>query len=202
MNTPAHLILAAAIWCRPADRRPGHAHPPRLQARINAAALTGGILPDLSLFLMVLWEARVNLRSPAQIFGEDYRDPFWQTWFSIDNSIPLWATLLALALWRRWPVVGALAGAALLHVATDLPLHHNDGRAHFQPLTDWVFESPVSYWDTAHHAAIVGPLEAALCLALAVLLWRRFCSRLARGLIAVALLAELAPALVFPLMFG
>lgn len=151
---------------------------------------------------MVLWEARVNGRTPHQIFGYDYRDPFWQTVFSVDNSIPLWAALTALAAWRRWPVLLAFAGAALVHVLLDLPLHHNDGRAHFQPFTDWVFESPVSYWDPAHYGWLVGPLEGLLCLALGVILWRRFRSRVAHALIAAALLAELAPALIFPLMFG
>ncbi|MEO1686395.1 MAG: cobalamin biosynthesis protein CobQ [Pseudomonadota bacterium] len=198
MNTPAHLILAAAIWARPtqAHRRPAQ------QARINGAALAGALIPDASLYFMVLWEARVNGRTPRQIFGEDYRDPFWQTVFSTDNSIPLWTLLTALAAWRRWPVMLALSGAALLHVLTDFPLHHNDGRAHFQPFTDWIFESPVSYWDPNHYGWLMGPLEGLLCLGLGVILWRRFRSRIAHALIAVALLAELAPALIFPLMFG
>ncbi|MEM1316617.1 MAG: zinc dependent phospholipase C family protein [Pseudomonadota bacterium] len=198
MNTPAHLILAAAIWARP-TRRGGR---PARQARINAAALIGSVLPDLSLYFMVLWEARVNGRSPAQIFGEDYRDPFWQTVFAVDNSIPLWLGLTALAAWRRWAVLGALSGAALLHVLTDLPLHHNDGRAHFMPFTDWIFESPVSYWDPNHYGWLVGPVEALLCVGLSILLWRRFRSRLVHALIGVALLLEVAPALIFPLMFG
>ena len=88
----------------------------------------------------------------------------------------------------------------LLHLGLDLPLHHNDGRAHFQPFTDWVFESPLSYWDPAHYGWLVGPVEAAVCAALAWALWRRFRSRVAHALIAVALVAELVPALAFPLL--
>jgi hypothetical protein len=37
-----------------------------------------------------------------------------------------------------------------------------------------VFESPVSYWDSAQHARVIAPLEAGACLGLFVLLWRRF----------------------------
>ncbi|MEM6440410.1 MAG: cobalamin biosynthesis protein CobQ [Pseudomonadota bacterium] len=198
MNTPAHLILAAAIWARPTRRG---AHPGR-QARVNGAALAGALIPDASLYFMVLWEARVNGRTPRQIFGEDYRDPFWQTVFAVDNSIPLWVALAALSAWRRWPVLGALSGAALLHVLTDFPLHHNDGRAHFMPFTDWIYESPVSYWDPNRYGWLVGPLEGLLCLGLGAILWRRFSSRVSHALIAIALLAELAPAILFPLLFG
>ena len=196
MNTPAHLLLTAALYARPTAGAPR----PARQARINAAALAGSLIPDASLYVMVLWEARVNARTPAQIFGEDYRDPFWTTVFSVDNSIPLWAALLALGLALRLAPLAALAGAALLHCAVDLPLHHNDGRPHFQPFTGWIYESPVSYWDPAHYGDIVGPVEFALCLALAALLRRRFRSRIVHALLAAALLAEVAPALVFPLV--
>ena len=196
MNTPAHLLLAAAIYARPTRA----AADPARRARINGAALAGALIPDASLYLMVLWEARVNRRTPAQIFGEDYRDPFWTAVFSVDNSIPLWAALLILGLALRLAPLAALAGAALLHCAVDLPLHHDDGRPHFQPFTGWIYESPVSYWDPAHHGDIVGPLEFALCLGLALLLWRRFRSRIVHALLAAALLAEAAPALVFPLI--
>ncbi|MFO7856060.1 MAG: cobalamin biosynthesis protein CobQ [Paracoccaceae bacterium] len=198
MNTPAHLVVAAALFCRPT--RP-HAHPAR-QARVNAAALAGALIPDLSLFLMVLWESRVNLRTPDQIFGYDYRDPFWQAWFAVDNSIPLWAAVTLAGLALRAPAVLALGAAALVHVLSDLPLHHNDARPHFQPFTDWVFVSPVSYWDPARHGWLVGPLEALLVAGLCLLLWRRFRSRLVHALLAAAMLAEIAPALVFPLILG
>jgi len=198
MNTPAHLIVAAALFCRPT--RP-HERPAQ-QARVNAAALAGALIPDLSLFLMVLWESRVNLRTPEQIFGHDYRDPFWQAWFAVDNSIPLWAAVALAGLALRAPAVLALGGAALVHVLTDLPLHHNDARPHFLPFTDWVFVSPVSYWDPARYGWLVGPLEALLVAALCLLLYRRFRSRLVHALLAAAMLAELAPALVFPLILA
>lgn len=204
MNTPAHLLLAAAVFARPAGgpRPPSGGATPRVQARRNGAALLGAVLPDLSLFLMVAWERRANGRSWEQIFGHDYRDPFWQAVFAVDNSIPLYAALLALALARGWGTPTALSGAALLHLATDLPLHHNDARAHFQPFSDWVFVSPVSYWDPERHGDLAGPLEGLLCVALAALLWRRFRSRPARALIATALALEAAPAFLFPLLTG
>jgi hypothetical protein len=54
---------------------------------------------------------------------------------------------LALAIWQRSTWVIALTGAALVHLALDFPLHRYDGGSDFWPVTWWVFESPVSYWD-------------------------------------------------------
>jgi hypothetical protein len=47
----------------------------------------------------------------------------------------------------------------VLHVAADLPLHREDAHGHFYPFSDWHFESPISYWDPAHHGLVVGGLE-------------------------------------------
>ena len=68
----------------------------------------------------------------------------------------------------------AFAGAGLLHLALDFPLHTHDARMHFWPVSDWVFESPFSYWDNAAHAGVIGPMEFFLTLFCASLLWRRF----------------------------
>jgi hypothetical protein len=66
------------------------------------------------------------------------------------------------------------AVAALLHVGTDFLLHHNDARRHFWPLSDWVFRSPLSYWDPAYHGDVFVFFEIGLGLSLAAILWRRF----------------------------
>ena len=58
----------------------------------------------------------------------------------------------------------ALCAAAILHLVLDFPLHHDDGRAHFWPLTSWVYESPLSYWDRNHHANLVAPVAAVLAV--------------------------------------
>ena len=161
MNTPAHLIIGAAAF-----GKPDH-------ARVTAAALFGAFAPDLSLYLMGGVALFVLGLSPQVVFEELYFSDAWQQVFAIDNSFVLWGLALALALWQRsvWGV--ALTGAALLHIALDFPLHAEDARMHFWPLSDWKFISPVSYWDSANGAQVVGVIELALVLGLtAVLLWR------------------------------
>jgi len=169
---------------------------------VNTATICGALLPDLSLYFMVFWNRNIRGMDFDQIFGVEYFSSFWQQVFAVDNSIPLWSLLLIAGAWRRSPVLIAFAGAGLLHLALDFPLHHDDGRVHFWPLSNWIFESPVSYWDPRHFGGILGPIEALLCLILLVLLWRRFEGPLARGAILLAGILEAIPAFVFPLVLG
>lgn len=178
MNTPAHLILGASAFARP-DRR-----------GTLAAALAGSLAPDVSLYVMVavaVWGMGIPART---VFGEYYYSDSWQSVFAVDNSFVLWGLLLAVALWRRWPLLVVFSGAGLLHLAFDFPLQTHDARQHFWPLTDWVFISPFSYWDGAAHAGMIGLGTLGLTLALAALLIRRFQTLGVRALFVVLAGAE------------
>ncbi|SLN46813.1 cobalamin biosynthesis protein CobQ [Roseisalinus antarcticus] len=190
MNTPAHLIFGAAAF--------GRAHQPA----VTTAAVAGALLPDLSLYLLTGWALTVSQLSPQVVFGQLYYSDTWQAIFRVDNSAVLWGAGLTLALMTRSRVGVAFAGAGLLHVGCDFLLHHDDARAHFWPLSDWVFESLVSYWDPDHHGELVGTLEIAASLALCVLLWLRFRHPALRGGIALLGLAELAPLVLWAVVFG
>lgn len=190
MNTPAHLIFGLAAFGKPG------------QPRVTAAALAGALLPDLSLYLMAGTHLYI-LGTPARtVFDTLYFSPEWQAVFRIDNSVVLWGMGLALALMLRAPVAVAFCGAALLHLAGDFLLHNDDARAHFWPVTTWVFHSPVSYWDPRHYGRIAGAVEVLACVALSVWLWRRFTHRGMRALIVALALLEAAPALIFTLLFA
>jgi len=93
----------------------------------------------------------------------------------------------------------AFAGAGLLHLALDFPLHNDDARAHFWPATDWRFISPVSYWDLRHFGGIIGPIEMAMSLLCLGGLWRRFKALLPRALIAGAAVFQVALIVVWTL---
>lgn len=179
MNTPAHIVLGMAAFGRPA------------RSGLLVGALIGGVLPDLSLYILAGASLFVLGIPPARVFNELYFSDAWQTVFAIDNSFLLWGALCALAVWRRVPWAVALTGAALLHLALDFPLHHDDGRPHFWPLSDWVFASPLSYWDRAHGAMWIAPLEAAVVVACAGLLWRRRPPIWAYGVVLPMVAAEL-----------
>lgn len=176
MNTPAHLIFGLAAFGKPGDRM------------VIGAALSGAMLPDLSLYLLAGAHLFVLGTPPEVVFGELYYSEGWQAIFRIDNSFIVWGIILALALMVKYKAAIALAGAALLHLALDFPFHNEDARAHFWPVTEWKFYSPISYWDPNFYGHIFAPIEAICVLAATIWIWRRFDSRPLRGL-AVALCA-------------
>jgi len=190
MNTPAHLIFGLAAFGDP------------MRKSVTAAALAGAMIPDLSLYLMAGTHLYVMDTPPRVVFGELYFSDAWQAIFRVDNSIILWGLVLVIALMAGSRIVTALAGAALLHLGLDFLLHHDDGRAHFWPITNWIFQSPVSYWDSNHYGNIVGPIEALSALVACVWLWRRFHGRWIRALIVALGVMECLPIVIFSIMFA
>lgn len=190
MNTPAHLIFGLAAF--------GRADAPK----VTAAAFAGALIPDLSLYLLAGTHLLILGTDPQVVFGHLYFSHLWQSVFRVDNSMVLWGIALGLAVALRsiWGV--ALCGAALLHLGFDFALHHDDGRAHFWPVSTWIFQSPVSYWDRDHHAGIIAPIEIGLSLGLSVLLWRRFVGVWMRALVVSLALMQTAPGLVWLFVFA
>ena len=179
MNTPAHIMIGVALCAR------------RDVPRSGRWAAFGSVLPDLSLYLLAGISLFV-MNIPAQrVFGELYFSPAWQAVFAVDNSFILWGVLLAAGLMLRRRLILAFACAGLLHLALDLPLHHDDARRHFWPISDWVFESPLSYWDSAHHAGMVAPFGLVLVLISAIVIWRRWQSWLVRIALLLGCAAEI-----------
>lgn len=190
MNTPAHVIFAAAAFARPHDRRR------------TIAAVAGGLAPDVSLYIMVAVALYLLRLDAGYVFGTLYFSDAWQQVFRIDNSFLVWGAVFGLAWWwgARNGIIFSASG--LMHLALDLPLHHDDARPHFWPLTDWVFQSPISYWDRAYHAGVVGPIEMGLsALLCGVLMWR-FPSVRSRLVIAGLAGLELFPLFIWAFVFA
>ena len=186
MNTPSHMLIGAALFARPL-----------VPARL-VAALAGGLVPDLPLFAMVLWSTRVAGVPESVVFGEMYFSDNWQAVFAVDHGLLVWGALLGWALWRRQALLHAFAGAGLLHAAVDFLTHADDARRQFWPVSDWVFQSPVSYWDPRFYGAEFAIFEFGLVLALTAWL----CWRLRRLWERALVLAVAAPVVLPVLMTG
>jgi len=190
MNTPAHTLLAAALLARPGARKR------------NVALVAGSLIPDVTILWMILWERFVLGTDMRTIFDERYFAPEWHLTFAISNSVPLFALGAALGYARGLVSLWVFCAAAFVHVALDLPLHHDDGHPHFWPFSDWIYASPVSYWDPNHHGMAAGAAEVALCVVLGAILWRRFGGIPARTLIAFGVALELSVPLGWLLALG
>lgn len=190
MNTPAHLIFATAAFARP------------YEPRRTLAAVCGALAPDLSLYLMSFTALFVLGYSPQYVFDTLYFSPAWQQVFAIDNSFILWGLAFGLCAYMKAKNAMVFTASALLHLAFDFPLHHDDARAHFWPISDWVFESPLSYWDPNHHGGTVGAIEVAVSLALCVVLFIRFESFRSRALIGVMAMTQVMPLVLWAYVFA
>lgn len=172
MNTPSHLILNLALL----GRRPE----PRLRWLIAAGAL----LPDLPMFVFYAWNRLVVGLPEDVIWGSLYfESTAWRALFDSFNSFPIFGALLVIGLALRRPGLVAFSASVLLHCLFDLPIHHDDGHRHFFPFSDWIFNSPVSYWDPAHHGAWASAVELALVLGCTAILWPRIERRRYRTLL-------------------
>ena len=183
-------------------------------ALVLFAAVLGALAPDASLFFM--WGLSKWQGVPESVVWQQwYYSEYWQQLGAISNSIPLYAATLITALIfgarfstgsqslfplpvylnlkapRIPAAMFAFSLAALLHTLTDLPLHHDDGRPHFWPISQWIFRSPVSYWDPNHHGTIWSGIELLLALWLIVVLWRRYAHALVKIVLSVVGLSYL-----------
>ena len=189
MNTPAHLLVGAAAFAR-VDKRWS-----------LLAALGGALAPDLSLYLLAGWHLGVLGTSAQVVFDELYFSDAWQSVFAVDNSLFVWVGLLLLGVYRQSLLLKIFSASALLHIALDFPLHAGDGRPHFWLLTDWVFFSPISYWDDRFYGWLVGPAELLLAALCTLVLFLRYRSVFTRSTFLALFALEAASSGIWVLVF-
>ncbi len=161
MNTPSHMLVGAAIFARP------------MVPTVLLAALLGGLAPDIPMFVVVAWSSQILGIPEHEVFGQLYFSEAWQSIFAIDHGFFVWGSLFGCAVWRGSILLRAFAGSGGLHAFADFLTHNDDARRQFWPLTDWVFRSPISYWDTRYYGDIFALFEFGLVLVLTCfLLWR------------------------------
>ena len=173
MNTPAHAIFNLALLGR------------KEKFEWNPLIIWGALIPDLAMFgfyaLMKLSDV-----PERQIWGTEYYRPVWQNIFDLFNSIPL--ALLGIGVMLHFQRTGwaLLFGSVLLHCLQDLPLHVDDGHRHFWPLSQFRYESAVSYWDPNHYGHIAASVELVLMAIASIYVFRRVRSRWTKGLLIVS----------------
>ena len=186
MNTPSHMLIGAAVFARP------------LVPATLVAALAGGLLPDVPMFVMVLWSTRITGVPEHEVFGKLYFSDQWQAVFAVDHSFFVWGAAFVIAVLLGQTILRAFAGSGLLHALADFLTHHDDARRQFWPVSDWVFKSPISYWDSRFYGNIFALFEVSLIAALAALL----CLRMQRLWQRVLVIAIAAPIILPFVMTG
>ncbi|MFY0681174.1 MAG: hypothetical protein JXR13_11410 [Thalassovita sp.] len=171
MFTQTHLLIGAALFARPQ------------KGAFALAGLAGAVVPDMDVWAMFIIE-RLNGASGCEVFHYRYWQAPWTTLQSTLNAIPLYVGLLAFAWVARlvasqtyklfFALVATFALSSFLHVTIDFMLHHDDARRQLLPFSDWVFRSPVSYWDPNYHGRVFAIFEIGLAATLFVIVGRRY----------------------------
>lgn len=162
MNTPAHIILNLLCF---KDLPP---------AQVLTPVVVGAVLPDAPMFIFYFVEKVLRQTPEKVIWTESYYQPHWQNVIDMFNSLPFMALGMLIALGMGSNIGALLFGSMMLHVAGDLPLHHDDGHRHFFPFSDWRFHSPISYWDPNHYGRWVSMLEIAAVIVSCILLFQSY----------------------------
>ena len=186
MTTHSHAILNIALLSK------------RDKPFLHRYAFIGAVLPDLPLFIFFIIESIIRKTPQHELWGARYFTESWQNFFDIFNSVPLILILLGIGYYLlNSERITIFAWSLLTHCAFDLLTHHDDGHHHFYPLSDFAFESPISYWDRDHYAGIVAPIERVVILAASIYLFPRLKTRLARWCLIIVNILFIASYLLF-----
>ncbi len=194
MNTQTHVLLAAALLAKPGE-------PAR-----NTAIVVGALVPDLAIYSLFVWSKFAGIPERT-VWSELYYQPPWSDAVTVGNAAPLYIALLVIGLASsQWTRLASLLTyfsiAALLHLATDFPVHVDDAHAHLWPLSEWRFRSAVSYWNPSHYGDWFALFEIGIGILLSYILWRRFHALWVRVLLVLAVVAYLGPPIYFTVIQG
>lgn len=177
MNTPAHVVINLLCIGR------------RDAVSVSMPVIVGAILPDAPMFIFYFVEKVIRQTPEFVIWQQSYYQAEWQNFIDLFNSLPLMLIGLLIAARISSQIGVLLFGSMMLHVAGDLPLHHDDAHRHFFPFSDWRFISPVSYWNPNYYGNIVSVLEILAVIIGSVILFRMYRSRI--GKISIAIIGTL-----------
>lgn len=177
MNTPAHVVVNLLCIGR------------RDTASTLTPVVAGAILPDAPMFIFYFVEKIIHQKPEMMIWRQSYYQSDWQNFIDFFNSLPLMLIGLSIAAWISSKVGMLVFSSMILHVAGDLPLHHDDAHRHFFPFSNWRFISSFSYWDSHHYGNIVSSLEILAVIIGSTILFRMYRSHL--GKIGIAIIGVL-----------
>jgi len=174
MTTQSHAILNIALLSK------------RGKPHLHSYAFLGAVIPDIPIFIFFAVETSFLQTSQRELWSTRYFMEAWQNFFDVFNAVPFILILIGIGYYlMRSERVTIVAWSMLIHCSFDFLTHHDDGHHHFFPLSDFIFASPISYWDRNHHAGLFRPIELLAILAASVYLFPRLKTRLGRVVLVV-----------------
>ncbi|MGC1207431.1 MAG: hypothetical protein WA880_05685 [Ornithinimicrobium sp.] len=168
MITPTHIVTNGLLARFSTRLRRGLLATPAARR----AFVIAGAAPDIPLYLLTAgaavyypWFRGLSIDETFRLAFDDlfYTSPLWIIGQNTLHSPVVVGVMFLLAgrgFLARIPWLKAFAAGCLVHIAMDIPVHHNDGPLVFFPFNwSYRFASPVSYWDPAHYGNIMGPID-------------------------------------------
>ena len=214
MMTQTHSLIAVTLLARPA-----------CSVRQHIAILLGSLAPDIAIYGLFFW-SKIQGIPEQQLWQQVYYEEPMLTFTAIGNSLPLYLLILCgvflihlvqnktkhqttqlnienkIDYWAylSGSVVALFSIAAITHLLGDFPVHVEDAHPHFWPISDWRFESPISYWDRNHHGQLFSFFETLLGIVLSIIVFKRFKQFVIRILTSLALISYIAVPVYFSLV--
>ncbi len=151
MHTYSHAVFTWAV-ARYAKQKESHA------ALWGAAGSSLPDLPTLAKATHLLWKHRDSMTKNEFLTALQYfEEPSGKLDLTFHSLAPVGALL---ALYKVLGLSKRDSNKALLafllgwagHNVLDFPMHAEDARPPFWPLSGWRFKSPISYWDRKRYA--------------------------------------------------
>jgi len=196
MNTQSHAILTTVIL------RLGFGQRIARLRYLNPTLVAGALLPELPLFLFVIYYTFIDVHTQSQIWNECYYYPEWQVAIDTFHSFPIWAIIAAVGFALQHPRVALFSVSGLLSSAEDFLLHSDNAHAHFWPITDYRFSSPVAYWDPDFHGSVASVGEILVVVLAAIWLWPKLESSWGKSLLILAVITMMGSHGIWSLIFG
>ena len=176
MNTPGHVAVNLALLGK--KGRP----------ELSLPAITGALVPDAPIYIFYLYQKLFTSITEHEMWSDAYFRPHWQIIFDTFHSIPV-ALFAAFVAYRMGGTAWMIFFLSMtLHSVLDFPLHGDDAHRHFFPLSDYRFESPVSYWDPRRYGLIASIAEIGVVMGTSTIIWMRKHSRLDRAAMIIVFL--------------
>jgi len=166
MNTPSHAILNLFILRKLFKKKVDKVK------HFNLIVVLGSILPDLPMFFFFLYYTFINKVPQMEIWHTLYFTESWQVVFNLFNSIPIFLVIALLAYKFSKTRLFVFCLANLLHFVGDFFVHQEDAHAHFFPLSNYKFMSPISYWDRSSGGTTFSIIEAMVILVISIYLFK------------------------------
>lgn len=127
---------------------------------MRAWRAAGAVSPDVpAIALVCVFLPSSRGRARGDLFDRVYhRSPWREVHLALHSALPALA-LRAVA--RRPGRARAYADGWVSHLAIDFVTHHDDAWPPAWPVSGWRWPSPLSYWQTDHHARTWAVAETA-----------------------------------------